>query len=166
MKKDSIHLDTQFWDKCINCALVFLFLLPKFTILNFQKKKKKKSQGKIYSFTVFFLFFGGRWGGVCGEEEERNPFYYFVIFVCRDMRMAFSGLCSINFFKDKLLCSLIENWARISGSVPFLNDTPIINALHNILLLTSWRVPQILKNKNSLRSRMMMFKKLLHYTPA
>ena len=74
MKKDSIHLDTQFWDKCINCALVFLFLLPKFTILNFQKKKKKKSQGKIYSFTVFFLFFGGRGGGFVEKKKKEILF--------------------------------------------------------------------------------------------
>ena len=108
MKKDSIHLDTQFWDKCINYALVFLFLLPKFTTLNFQNKKKiTRKNIFIHSFFFFFFFCGGV--GVCGEEEERNPFYYYVIFVCRDMRMAFSGLCSINFFKDKLLCSLIEN---------------------------------------------------------
>lgn len=67
MKKDSIHLDTQFWDKCINYALVFLFLLPKFTTLNFQNKKKNHKEKYIHS--QFFFFVGG-WVFVEKKKKE------------------------------------------------------------------------------------------------
>ena len=70
MKKDSIHLDTQFWDKCINYALVFLFLLPKFTTLNFQNKKKiTRKNIFIHSFFFFFFFVGG-WVFVEKKKKE------------------------------------------------------------------------------------------------
>ena len=74
MKKDSIHLDTQFWDKCINCALVFLFFLPKFTILNFQKKKKKKITRKNIFIHSFFFIFWGEGGGFVEKKKKEILF--------------------------------------------------------------------------------------------